>query len=136
MRKNIRSRSPYEDVVGYSRAVRVGDAVWVAGTTATVEGEVVGVGDPYEQTRVAFGIALSAVRTAGLDTQDVVRTRMYVTDIAFFGDVGRAHQELFGTIRPVATMVQVSALAHPDHLVEIEVDAHRAPQGWRARLGS
>jgi enamine deaminase RidA (YjgF/YER057c/UK114 family) len=136
VRRNISSRSPYEDVVGYSRAVRVGGSVWVAGTTATVEGEVVGVGDPYEQARVAFGIALNAVRTAGLDTADVVRTRMFVTDIAHFGEIGRAHRELFDAVRPVATMVQVSAFAHPDHLVEIEVEAHRAPSGWRARLGA
>lgn len=135
VRRNISSRSPYEDVVGYSRAVRVGGSVWVAGTTATVEGEVVGVGDPYEQARVAFGIALNAVRTAGLDTEDVVRTRMYVTDIAFFDAVGRAHLELFDVVRPVATMVQVSAFAHPDLLVEVEVDAHRAPRGRRGRLG-
>lgn len=136
MRKNLSSPSPYEDVVGYSRAVRVGDMVWVAGTTATVEGEVVGVGDPYEQARVAFDISIHAIRTAGLDVADVVRTRMYVTDIAHFEEVGRAHRELFDVIRPVATMVQVSAFAHPDLLVEVEVDAHRAPQGWRARLGS
>ena len=136
MRKNISSRSPYEDAVGYSRAVRVGGSVWVAGTTATVDGMVVGVGDPYEQARVAFGIALNAVRTAGLEAKDVVRTRMFVVDIAHFGEVGRAHQELFDEIRPVSTMLQVSAFAHPDHLVEIEMEAHLAPQGWRARLGS
>ena len=126
MRKNVSSPSPYEDQVGYSRAVRVDDSVWVAGTTATVDGVVVGVGDPYEQTRVAFGIALAALRTAGLEAKDVVRTRMFVTDIAHFAEVGRAHKELFDEVRPVATMVQVAALAHPDHLVEIEIDAHVA----------
>lgn len=137
MRKNISSGSAWEDSVGYSRAVRVGDAVWVAGTTATVDGVVVGIGDPYEQARVAFGIALAALTTAGLATKDVVRTRMFVTDIASFDEVGRAHRELFDEVRPVATMVQVAALASPDHLVEIEIDAHRvAPSGWRARLGS
>lgn len=136
MRKNISSRSPYEDAVGYSRAVRVGGSVWVAGTTATVDGVVVGVGDPYEQARVAFGIALNAVRTAGLEPKDVVRTRMFVADIAHFDEVGRAHKELFDEIRPVSTMLQVSAFAHPHHLVEIEMEAHLAPQGWRARLGS
>ncbi|MCW2749200.1 MAG: hypothetical protein JWR83_310 [Aeromicrobium sp.] len=128
MRQNISSPSPYEDLVGYSRAVRVGDAVWVAGTTATVDGEVVGVGDPYEQAKVAFGIAIEAIRTAGLDVEDVVRTRMYVIDIAHFDEIGRGHKELFDQVRPVATMVQVSALAHRDHLVEVEIDAHLAPK--------
>ncbi|MDX6277430.1 MAG: hypothetical protein QOJ72_1558 [Nocardioidaceae bacterium] len=136
MRKNVSSPSPYEDQVGYSRAVRVDDSVWVAGTTATVDGEVVGVGDPYEQTRVAFGIALAALRTTGLDTKDVVRTRMFVTDIAHFVEIGRAHKELFDAVRPVATMVQVAALADPNHLVEIEIDAHLAQPTKRGRLWS
>ncbi len=126
MRQNFSSPSPFEDVVGYSRAVRIGDSAWVAGTTATVEGEVVGVGDAYEQTRVAFGIALAALATAGMETQHVVRTRMYVTDIADFDEVGRAHKEIFDAVRPVATMVQVVALARPEHLVEVEIDAHVA----------
>lgn len=134
MRKNISSRNPWEDVVGYSRAVRVGDSVWVAGTTATVDGEVVGIGDPYEQARVAFGIALAALRTAGLGTRDVVRTRMFVADITHLDEIGRAHRELFDEVRPVATMVQVSAFARPEHLVEVEIDAHLARTGWRARL--
>lgn len=136
MRKNISSPSPFEDVVGYSRAVRVGNSAWVAGTTATVEGEVVGVGDAYEQARVAFGIALAALDSAGMKTRDVVRTRMYVTDIADFDAVGRAHKEIFDDVRPVASMVQVVALVRPEHLVEVEVDAHVASSGWRARLGS
>lgn len=136
MRKNISSPSPFEDVVGYSRAVRVGNSAWVAGTTATVDGEVVGIGDAYEQARVSFGIALAALGEAGLEPRHVVRTRMYVTDIADFDAVGRAHKELFDAVRPVATMVQVAALARPEHLVEIEVDAHVASSGWRARLGS
>jgi enamine deaminase RidA (YjgF/YER057c/UK114 family) len=126
MRQNIGSPSPFEDVVGYSRAVRIGDHAWVAGTTATVEGQVVGVGDAYEQARVAFGIALAALGTAGMESQHVVRTRMYVTDIGDFDDVGRAHKEIFDAVRPVATMVQVVALARPEHLVEVELDAHVA----------
>ena len=134
MRKNVSSPSPFEDVVGYSRVVRVGNSAWVAGTTSTVRGEVVGIGDAYEQTRVAFGIALAALGTAGLETQHVVRTRMYVTDIADFDEVGRAHKEIFDVVRPVATMVQVVALARPEQLVEVEIDAHIAPSGWRARL--
>lgn len=136
MRKNVSSPSPFEDVVGYSRAVRVGNSAWIAGTTATVKGEVVGVGDAYEQTRVAFEIALAALRTAGMETQHVVRTRMYITDIADFDEVGRAHKEIFDVVRPVATMVQVAGLVRPEHLVEIEIDAHVASSGWRARLGS
>lgn len=135
MRKNVSSGGPWEDVVGYSRAVRVDDSVWIAGTTATVDGVVVGVGDPYEQTRVAFGIAIAALRTAGLEVEDVVRTRMYVADIGHQDAIARAHQEIFGIIRPVATMVQVSAFAHPDHLIEIEIDAHHARSTGRARLG-
>ncbi|MEO6604509.1 MAG: RidA family protein [Aeromicrobium sp.] len=126
MRENISSSSPYEEVVGYSRAVRIGKSAWVAGTTATVKGEVVGVGDPYEQARVAFGIALDALRVAGFDATDVVRTRMFVTDIAHFDQIGRAHKEVFGAVLPVATMVQVSGFVHPDMLLEIELDAHIA----------
>lgn len=126
----------WEDSVGYSRAVRVGDTVWVAGTTATVGGEVTGVGDPYEQARIAFGIALTALRAAGLEVEDVVRTRMFVADIAHLAEIGRAHHELFDSIRPAATMVQVSGFAHRDHLVEIELDAHVASVGRRERLGS
>ena len=136
MRKNISSPSPFEDVVGYSRAVRVGNNAWVAGTTATVKGEVVGVGDAYEQARVAFGIALASLGTAGMEVKHVVRTRMYVTAIADFDAVGRAHKEIFDVVRPVATMVQVVALARPEHLVEVEIDAHVAASRWRARLGS
>ena len=136
MRKNVGSPSPFEDAVGYSRAVRIGNSAWVAGTTATVKGEVVGVGDAYEQARVAFGIALAALTTAGMEAQHVVRTRMYVTDIADFDEVGRAHKEIFDVIRPVSTMVQVAGLARPEHLVEIEIDARIARAGWRARLGT
>ncbi|KRC64731.1 hypothetical protein ASE12_08090 [Aeromicrobium sp. Root236] len=136
MRKNVSSPSPFEDVVGYSRAVRVGDSAWVAGTTATVDGEVAGVGDAYEQARVAFGIALEGLGTTGLGTEHVVRTRMYVTDIADFDAVGRAHKEIFDAVRPVATMVQVVALARPEHLVEVEIEARIARSGWRGRLGA
>lgn len=126
MRENFASGSPWEDVVGYSRVVTVGDSAWVAGTTATVDGEVVGVGSAYEQTRVAFGIAIDGLRAAGFDVMDVVRTRMFVTDIAQFDEVGRAHSEFFDAVRPVSTMVEVSGLARPEHLVEVEMDAQRA----------
>ena len=126
MRENFASDSPWEDAVGYSRVVTVGDSAWVAGTTATVGGQVAGVGDVHEQTRVAFQIAVDALQAAGFDVADVVRTRMFVTDISQFDTVGRAHSEFFDAVRPVSTMVEVSGLAHPDHLVEVEIDAQRA----------
>ena len=119
------SGAPWEDLYGYSRAVVAGPALFVAGTTATVDNEVVGIGDPYLQARTAFGIALDAVREAGFDVEDVVRTRMFVTDMAHQAEIGRAHKELFDAIRPAATMVQVAGLAHPDHLIEVEIDAYR-----------
>lgn len=125
MRRNISSRGPWEEAFGYSRAVIAGPWVLVAGTTATVDGEVVAVGDPYAQTRVAFDIALAALSEAGLRPEDVVRTRMYVTDMASQDEVGRAHREFFGDVRPAATMVGVAALAHRNHLVEVELDAYR-----------
>lgn len=115
----------WEDAYGYSRVVVVGDHAFVAGTTATIDGDVVGVGDPLAQTLAAFGIALHALAQAGFGVGDVVRTRMYVTDIGHQAEVGRAHRELFGAVRPAATMVQVVALVHPEHLVEVELDAVR-----------
>ncbi|OLV19138.1 translation initiation inhibitor, yjgF family [Deinococcus marmoris] len=109
--------------MGYSRVVRVGNVVHVAGTTATVDGEVVGVDDAYEQTRVVLGIIRGALEEAGATLDNVVRTRIFVTDISRWEEVGRAHGEVFGAIRPAATMVQVAALIDPQHLVEIEVEA-------------
>ncbi|WP_221090013.1 RidA family protein [Deinococcus aquaedulcis] len=123
MRQNISSGSPWEAQVGYSRAVRVGNVVQVAGTTATVNGEVVGIGDPAEQTRVILAIIRRALETAGARLEDVTRTRIYVTDIARWAEVGAAHGEVFGDIRPATTMVQVAALIDPLHLVEIEAEA-------------
>ena len=125
--KRINSRAPWEDRYGYSRAVVAGPALFVAGTTATVNGEVVGIGDPYLQAVTAFGIALDAVREAGFAVEDVVRTRMFVADIGDQEEIGRAHKELFDLIRPAATMVQVSGFAHPDQLLEVEIDAYRRP---------
>lgn len=127
--RRISSGGPYEERVGYSRAVVAGPWVLVAGSTATVDGEVVGLGDPYAQTRAAFGIALAAVREAGLDVTDVVRTRMYVRDISQQDQIGRAHSELFDAVRPAATMVEISRLVHPDLLVEVELEAYRSPDG-------
>ena len=118
------SDNPWEATVGYCRAVRAGDHVHVAGTTATVDGAVAGIGDAAEQTRVALRIIGEALDRAGASFDEVVRTRLFVVDIDDWEAVGRAHGEVFGAIRPAATMVEVSRLIDPDHLVEIEVDAY------------
>lgn len=124
----IASGGPWEDAVGYSRAVVAGPWILVAGSTATVDGAVVHVDDAYGQAVVAFGIALAAVEQAGGTVDDVVRTRMYLVSMADQDAVGRAHRELFDEVRPAATMVAVAGLAHRDHLVEVEVTAYREPR--------
>jgi enamine deaminase RidA (YjgF/YER057c/UK114 family) len=122
--RRVSSGGPWEDVIGYSRAVLAGPWALSAGCTSTMDGQVTHVDDAHGQALEAFGIALKSLAELGVGVEHVVRTRMYVTDISLADDVGRAHSELFGAVRPVATMVEVSSLAHPDHLVEVEVEAY------------
>lgn len=123
-RINFSSGGQWEGPVGYSRLVRVGPHVFVAGTTATAaDGRIVGIGDAYAQTRAALANIETALVRAGAGFVDVVRTRIYVTDISRWEEIGRAHGEVFGSIRPVTSMVEVARLIDPAMLVEIEADA-------------
>jgi enamine deaminase RidA (YjgF/YER057c/UK114 family) len=121
-RKNISTGSKWEPIIGYSRAVRVGNQVFVSGTTGSdAEGKV--TGDTYAQTKQALANIVSALGQAGASAANVVRTRIFMTDISAWEAAGKAHGEVFGEIRPVTTMVQVSKLISPEMLVEIEADA-------------
>jgi len=123
-RINISSGAKWEDIVGYSRAVRIGNIVEVAGTTAVDENsQVIGGNDPYEQAKFALGKIERALKEAGASLQDVVRTRMFVIDMSQWEEIGRAHGEFFREIKPAATMVEVKALISPELLVEIEATA-------------
>lgn len=120
----FRSGAPWEDLVGYSRAVKVGSHIAVSGTAAVgKDGKVVGKGDPYVQTQKCIEIIASCLKEAGASLDDVVRTRIIVTDIACWDEIGRAHQEAFAKVMPATAMFEVSRLIDPDMLVEIEADA-------------
>jgi len=133
MRRQLYSSgTSWEPVVGYSRAVRVDGRIWVSGTTSTAsDGSIVGKGDPYAQAKQVIANIERALAAAGARLSDVVRTRIFVTDIAHWQDIGRAHGEAFADIRPATTMVEVSRLIDPDLLVEIEADAVIVGDGER-----
>lgn len=122
-RLNIGTNAPWENLVGYSRAVRTGKTIEVSGTVAIMDNEVVGIGDPYAQTRRILEIINEVLQQAGSSINDVVRTRIYVTDITQWEEIGRAHGEVFGDVLPATSMVEVSQLIDPDFLVEIEATA-------------
>ena len=122
-RQNITTDAPWEKKVGYSRAVRIGKTVEVSGTVAIMDNKVVGIDNPYAQTKRILQIINEVLRQAGADIHDVIRTRIYVTDITSWEEVGRAHGEVFQDIMPATSIIEVSQLIAPDFLVEIEATA-------------
>ena len=123
-RTNISSGAPYEPIFGYSRAIKVGNMIFVSGSTAIQpDGSVAGVGDPYAQTIATLRTIEKALQQGGASLQNVVRTRMFATSIAHVDAIGKAHAEFFRDIRPASTLVEISRLVHPDMLIEIEADA-------------
>jgi len=129
-RRKVSSGAPWESVVGYSRAVAAGDNIWVTGCTSLVDGEVVHEGDPYAQTTQAIRNVAWALGQLDSSLEDVVRTRIFVTDISRWEEYGRAHGEAFGEIMPATSMVQVSALIDPRMMVEVEAVAYKPGSGW------
>lgn len=122
-RINISSGAKWENLVGYSRAVRIGNIVEVSGTTAVDGEKIIGTGNPYEQTKFILGKISSALEEAGATMDDVIRTRIYVTDISKWEEIGKAHAEFFGNIKPATSIVEVKSLISPELLVEIEATA-------------
>jgi enamine deaminase RidA (YjgF/YER057c/UK114 family) len=129
-RRKVASGAPWESVVGYSRAVAAGDNIWVTGCTSIIDGEVVHEGDPYAQTAQAIRNVAWALGQLDSSLEDVVRTRIFVTDISRWEEYGRAHGEAFGEIMPATSMVQVSALIDPRMMVEVEAVAYKPGSGW------
>lgn len=122
-RKNFSTGAKWEDKVGYSRAVRIGDTIEVSGTVALVDGELIGLNDPYAQTKCILQIIEETLQKAGAKLEDVIRTRIFVKDISQWEEIGRAHGEVFATIKPATSMVEVSALISSEFLLEIEATA-------------
>jgi enamine deaminase RidA (YjgF/YER057c/UK114 family) len=122
-RVNISSGAVWEDIVGYSRAVKVGNIIEVSGTTSAQDGKIIGVGDPYLQTKFIIEKIKKSLIQLGASLENVIRTRLFVTDINQWNEYGKAHQEFFGKIKPATTMVEVKSLIDPDMLIEIEVTA-------------
>jgi enamine deaminase RidA (YjgF/YER057c/UK114 family) len=129
-RRKVSSGAPWESVVGYSRAVAAGDNIWVTGCTSIIDGEVVHEGDPYAQTAQAIRNVAWALGQLDSSLEDVVRTRIFVTDISRWEEYGRAHGEAFGDVMPATSMVQVSALIDPRMRVEVEAVAYKPGSGW------
>jgi len=122
-RMNVSSGAPWENLVGYSRAVRVSNIIEVSGTAPVIDGKTYAPGDAYEQAKCCIQIIEKALKQAGADLHDVIRTRMFVTDISKWEEFGKAHGEFFGNVKPATTMVEVKSLISPDMLIEIEVTA-------------